>query len=238
MKKHSPAIHRSLAVLSVSICVHLWLPSSVVWAQDDALSAPTPSSGDQLIPQGSQIHPRPHSRNESEPADVVGQNGQPALGITSSISQKPESTPMETPAVTTMPTPSPTPTAIAEKPERKAQGPKSGPPPTPSLTPALHLPWVTTIPNPAYGDKVIFRVMTEGPAKARIVVYDRFFSRVKELHGEGDRLFDILWSLKKVSQGIYYYQAEITYSDTGESRILKMQSFAVMRDETNPEDAY
>ncbi len=80
--------------------------------------------------------------------------------------------------------------------------------------------------------------MSKGPAKARVVVYDRFFSKVADLSGEGDRLFDILWSLKNVAEGIYYYQTEVIDAATGQSQILKMQSFAVMRDQTNPADAY
>lgn len=107
---------------------------------------------------------------------------------------------------------------------------------TSKAPPKIQLPGVTTIPNPARGDKVIFRVMTKGPAKARIVVYDRFFSKVKELDGEGDHLFDLIWSLKKVSEGIYHYQTEVIDTSTGESKILSMQSFAVMKDDDTPAD--
>ncbi len=93
------------------------------------------------------------------------------------------------------------------------------------------LPKVTTIPNPVWGDKVIFRVMTASAAKAHVVIYDRFFNKVDELEGEGDQLFDILWSLKKIPQGIYYYQSQIDDPKAGTSKTLPMQNFAVMKDE-------
>ncbi len=77
--------------------------------------------------------------------------------------------------------------------------------------------------------------MTSGAAKAHIVVYDRFFNKVVELEGEGDQLFDILWSLKTVPQGIYYYQCQIDDTQAGTGKTLPMQNFAVMKDEAPKE---
>ncbi|HTC21571.1 MAG TPA: hypothetical protein VK859_12030 [bacterium] len=146
------------------------------------------------------------------------------------------------PTVITTPTPistaTPTPTATAT-PVFTATPDKSlkVPAPTPTPKPVQHgavkgqLPQVTTIPNPVWGDKVIFRVMSSSTAKAHIVIYDRFFNKVDELEGEGDQLFDILWSLQKIPQGIYYYQSQIDDTQAGTSKTLPMQNFAVMKDE-------
>lgn len=79
---------------------------------------------------------------------------------------------------------------------------------------------------------MIFRVMVKKAAKAQIVVYDRFFNKVTQLSGEGDHLFDILWSLKKVQEGLYYYQTQILDKATGQAQMLPMQSFAVMKDDS------
>lgn len=214
-------------VLAVLIPLNPWIGlPSVVWAQDDALSPPTPAENQLKGVEHKPVAPT-KTVTETEPADVVGQNGETAPEGIPSSSPTPS---LRNPSFTV--TPSPTPVSKPDIHSKKTSTPNRTPLPSP--TPAL--PNITTIPNPAYGDKVIFRVMTKDPAKVHIVVYDRFFSKVKELHGEGDRLFDILWSLKKVSQGIYYYQAEITDTATGGSQMLKMQSFAVMKDEMAPEN--
>lgn len=175
---------------------------------DDALSAPKTNSQPKLE------NPSPSSVDNDksiEPADVVDQKAGfiiPTPGKWTSVP-----TPPFTPAAKSKPTPTPT-----TKPRTSSL--KKGEP------------TVTTIPNPAWGDKVIFRVMTSGPAKARIVVYDRFFNKVADLSGDGERLFDILWSLKKISEGLYYYQVEVADTVSGQTRMLPMQNFAVMKDET------
>ncbi|SRR5579871_1220891 len=137
----------------------------------------------------------------------------------------PTALPTSTPTSSIAQTPTPTPTAGKPPTQTPTPNRTTSPVPTPKL------PAVTTIPNPAYGDKVIFRVMAKGTSKAQVVVYDRFFTKVTELSGEGDRLFDILWSLKKVQQGLYYYQTQVTDSTTGQAQMLPMQSFAVMKDD-------
>jgi hypothetical protein len=208
------------------IFVGFWgiLPSMVL-GQGDALSAPQTETIPPLT------HPRvfspDNSVTESVPADVVEQNDEAASKVTSSVIPN-----TSRPAFPITPTPTavktPTSTPTLDKHTKKT--PTSNKAAIPGSQPVR----VTAIPNPAYGDKVIFRVMTQGPATAQIVVYDRFFNKVTELQGAGDRLFDILWGLTKVPEGIYYYQVKVTNSNTGESQILHMQSFAVMKDEESP----
>jgi hypothetical protein len=173
------------------------------WAQQDSLSAPQTSSRFTLAQP--QTPSSDNSMAESEPADVVEQN----RAIT------PSSAPLT--ALTSSPIP--------------VKHPTDAPTPRRTLTSTIHQAKITTIPNPAYGDKVIFRVMTQGPATAQIIVYDRFFNKVAGLSGQGDRLFDIIWSLKQAPEGIYYYQAKVMDNGTGESQMIHMQSFAVMKDD-------
>lgn len=202
----------NFSLLFLTTCLQLWLITPVFSLADNAALSASGSAG---------------PVTESQPADVVGQNGETApMKIISPVPA--------TPTLTFTKTPTPTPTPKPDKNAKKTPTPDRAKAPFP--TTGLHLPQVTTIPNPAYGDKVIFRVMTTGPAKVEIVVYDRFFNKVKELQGEGDRLFDVLWNFKKIPQGIYYYQAEVTDSATGGVQMLKMQSFAVMKDEDLPAD--
>jgi aryl-phospho-beta-D-glucosidase BglC (GH1 family) len=123
-------------------------------------------------------------------------------------------------------TPSPTKTNVNNSPPVKTPGPFANP--------KNQLPRVTTIPNPAWGDKVIFRVMTQGPSQVQIIIYDRLFNKVKELGGNGESLFDIIWDLKKIPEGIYYYQTRIVDTGSGKSQILKMQSFVILNDKNAP----
>jgi hypothetical protein len=92
-------------------------------------------------------------------------------------------------------------------------------------------PWVTTIPNPARGDKLDFRVITAGPAKVHIVVYDNLMDRVAVFESQGDRLFDVIWKLKKVPEGIYYFQAVVDERNPPAEKTLPMQSFVVLKRE-------
>ena len=88
---------------------------------------------------------------------------------------------------------------------------------------------VTVIPNPASGTKLSFRVMAPGPCKVRIRVNNRFFDVVAKLEKEGGTFFDILWSLKDVPEGIYYYQAQIEDKATGQITQLPLQKFVVLK---------
>jgi hypothetical protein len=107
---------------------------------------------------------------------------------------------------------------------------------TPILTPTVVFtpgikskPKVTVIPNPASGAKLSFRVMAPGPCKVKIRVTNRFFDVVAKLDKEGSALFDIIWSLKNVSEGIYYYQAIIEDKATGQITQLPLQKFVVLK---------
>ena len=76
--------------------------------------------------------------------------------------------------------------------------------------------------------------MTQGPSQVQIIIYDRLFNKVKELGGNGESLFDIIWDLKKIPEGIYYYQTRIVDTGSGKSQILKMQSFVILNDKNAP----
>jgi len=114
---------------------------------------------------------------------------------------------------------------------------EAGNKPTPSATKKvdLKLPRITVIPNPARGTKVTFRVMTPDPVKVRLKVYNRFYDSVAELEGEGDHLFDILWSLKGVPEGPYSFAAQVIDQTTGQFTTLPLQKFTVEKDETPPD---
>ena len=90
---------------------------------------------------------------------------------------------------------------------------------------------VTVIPNPASGTKLSFRVMAPGPCKVRIRVTNRFFDVVAKFEKEGGTLFDILWNLKTVSEGIYYFQAQVEDKATGQITQLPLQKFVVLKSE-------
>ena len=101
--------------------------------------------------------------------------------------------------------------------------------PKPTIVADKSLPNVTVIPNPARGKKLNFRVMAAGPCKVRIRVNNRFFDVVATIEKEGSALFDILWSLKTVPEGIYYYQAQIEDKATGQITKLPLQKFVVLK---------
>jgi len=101
--------------------------------------------------------------------------------------------------------------------------------PKPTIVFDKSLPKVTVIPNPARGKKLNFRVMAAGPCKVRIRVNNRFFDVIATIEKEGGSLFDILWNLKTVSEGIYYYQAQIEDKATGQITKLPLQKFVVLK---------
>lgn len=89
---------------------------------------------------------------------------------------------------------------------------------------------VTVIPNPVRGKKVNFRVISDRAIKVRIRVYDRFLDTVTEFEKEGDKLFDALWNLKKIPEGIYYYQVQVTDLKTGEVTPISVQKFVILKE--------
>ncbi|HUO57026.1 MAG TPA: hypothetical protein VMV05_02515 [bacterium] len=89
---------------------------------------------------------------------------------------------------------------------------------------------VTAIPNPVKtGKKLTFRVMAPGPCKVKIYIHNRFFDPILMLQKEGGTFFDILWNPKKLSEGIYYFQANVEDKTTGKVTKLPLQKFAVLK---------
>lgn len=192
------------------------------FSDEDALSPPPPETGIHLARPAA---PPPDSPGEKfevvRPTADAGENTAPADAPANGA--VPTATVAERdPSTAPTPTPDPTP----DKHVLKAKG-KPSETPTPGAKPSL--PWVTTIPNPARGTKVDFRIMTKGPATAHIVIYNRFLDRIDKLEAKGDHLFDILWSLKHIPEGLYYYQVQIDDGTTGQSQMLPIQKFAVLK---------
>ncbi len=88
---------------------------------------------------------------------------------------------------------------------------------------------VTVIPNPAYGDKVSFRVMAPAKSLVRIRIYNHNLEGFAKIEKEGEKVFDILWNLKEVPEGLYYYQTQIVDDKTGKITHLPLSNFAVMK---------
>lgn len=88
---------------------------------------------------------------------------------------------------------------------------------------------VTVIPNPAWGTKLSFRVMLPAPSLVRIHIYNRNLEFFDKIEKEGNKVFDILWSLKNVPEGLYYYQVQVVDKKTGKVTMLPQANFAVMK---------
>lgn len=190
-------------------------------SEEDALSPPPPETGLHLARPAA---PPDSSREKFEVVQPTA--GADAVENTASADASvDEATPSAT-ATEMDPLPAPTSTPPPDKHSPKAKG-KPSETPTPRAKPTL--PWVTTIPNPARGTKVDFRIMTQGPATAHIVIYNRFLDRIDKLEAKGDHLFDALWSLKHIPEGLYYYQVQIDDGTSGQSQVLPIQKFAVLK---------
>ncbi len=105
--------------------------------------------------------------------------------------------------------------------------------PTPVIhrTPVVTKPGISVIPNPARGKKLSFRIMAPSPSKVFIRVYNRNFDPVTVMEQEGEQLFDVMWNLQKVPEGLYYYQAQLEAKDGGKLTKFPMKKFAVIKDE-------
>jgi hypothetical protein len=97
------------------------------------------------------------------------------------------------------------------------------------LSPHIQIADVTVIPNPAWGTKLSFRVMVPAPSLVRIHIYNRNLEFFDKIEKEGNKVFDILWSLKKVPEGLYYYQVQVVDQKTGKVTMLPQANFAVMK---------
>lgn len=88
---------------------------------------------------------------------------------------------------------------------------------------------VTVIPNPAWGAKLSFRVILPALSLVRIRIYDHNLEAFGKIEKVGDKVFDILWSLKDVPEGLYYYQVQVVDQETGKITKLPLNNFAVMK---------
>lgn len=132
-------------------------------------------------------------------------------------------TPIPTPTITATPAPTQVPA------DHRASTPTlSGP-----ATASGDLAQVSILSDPVRGKKAIFRVVAKGKAKALVRVYDRTYNKVAELEGQGEGLFDILWTLKKVPEGIYRFQSQVILG-TGEVVTPGVQNFTVEKDSDPP----
>lgn len=132
-------------------------------------------------------------------------------------------TPLPTPTVTSTPEPTP----VSDDPQA-ATPTLSGP--TQDLG---DLAQVSILSDPVRGKKAIFRVVAKGKAKALVRIYDRTYTKVAELEGQGEDLFDILWTLKKVPEGIYHFQSQVILA-TGDVVTPGIQNFTVEKDMETP----
>jgi hypothetical protein len=135
----------------------------------------------------------------------------------------PTPSPVPSPIVLSVPTPTPTPDLL--------DTPTSGVKPTP--TPDGKLAQVSILSDPVRGNKAIFRVVVHGKGRALIRIYDKTYTKVTQLEGEGDGLFDILWTLKKVPEGIYHFQSQVILG-TGEVVTPDLQNFTIEKDIETP----
>jgi hypothetical protein len=85
---------------------------------------------------------------------------------------------------------------------------------------------VTVIPNP-FGNKLTFRVIVLSPSDVKIKIFDHFYSPITTLEKRGSSWFDILWNLRTVDDGFYYYETEINDLKTGVVSNLPLQKFIV-----------
>ncbi|HVZ80925.1 MAG TPA: hypothetical protein VHE12_09015 [bacterium] len=131
------------------------------------------------------------------------------------------------------PTPSPSPTATGTPGPTVTPGTDPAPSPTRPMDAegegAEGLARVFILSDPVRGKKAIFRIVAKGPAKALVRIYDRTFNKVADLQGEGTDLFDILWMLKKVPEGIYHFQSQVILG-TGEVVTPELQDFTVEKE--------
>jgi hypothetical protein len=63
----------------------------------------------------------------------------------------------------------------------------------------------------------------------RIRIYDHNLEAFGKIEKVGDKVFDILWSLKDVPEGLYYYQVQVVDQETGKITKLPLNNFAVMK---------
>jgi hypothetical protein len=99
--------------------------------------------------------------------------------------------------------------------------------PTLSLKPPLPGS-ITLVPNPL-GNEITFRALVVAPSSLKISIYDHFYAPVTVLAAKGNGCFDVLWKLKKVQDGIYYFESQIKDVKSGVISKLPVQKVIVTR---------
>ncbi len=99
--------------------------------------------------------------------------------------------------------------------------------PTPLLKPPLPGS-ITLVPNPL-GNEITFRALVSAPSSLKISIYDHFYAPVTVLAAKGDGCFDVLWKLKKVRDGIYYFESQIKDVKSGVVSKLPIQKVIVTK---------
>ncbi len=99
--------------------------------------------------------------------------------------------------------------------------------PTPSLNPPL-AGTITVVPNPL-GNEITFRALVAAPSSLKISIFDHFYAPVTILAAKGNGCFDVLWKLKKVQDGIYYFESRIKDVKSGVITKLPVQKVIVTK---------
>ena len=100
-------------------------------------------------------------------------------------------------------------------------------PPTPPVQP-VPPGTITLVPNPL-GNEITFRALVAGPSSLKISIYDHFYAPVTVLAAKGNGCFDVLWKLKKVRDGIYYFEPQIKDVKSGAISKLPVQKVIVTK---------
>jgi hypothetical protein len=87
---------------------------------------------------------------------------------------------------------------------------------------------ITVVPNPL-GNEITFRTLVASPALVKISVYDHFFAPVTVLQAKGNGCFDVLWKLKKVQEGIYYFKSQVKDVQSGLVSKMPVQKVVVTK---------
>jgi hypothetical protein len=97
---------------------------------------------------------------------------------------------------------------------------------TPTAIPGSPPDSITLVSNPL-GDKITFRATVALPSIVKIKIHDHFYAPVTILQKTGTGCFDVLWKVRKVPDGIYYYDSEIKDVKSGSTVKLPMQKVIV-----------
>ena len=179
--------------------------------QDDGAETATPTeTGEITTPSET---PTPTSTKTPTVTRTVTSTQTPTITPTESATNTPTTTPTQTVTNTSTVTPTVTPTDSFNF----------------DLSAKIQQADVSVIPNPAWGTKLSFRVMLPGPSLVRIRIYNQNLEFFDKIEKDGNRVFDILWSLKNVPQGLYYYQVQIVDQASGNITKLPLTNFAVMK---------